>query len=151
VYFLGEIAAVTEASALVAAVGGFFTESDDDLARAAAWCWGALSGARPELASKRVPEVIDIAQRHPVETVRHEAVVALGKIAAVRRDTALTHRLWQAVKEDGAGRVRYAAMQSLRLLASQGMADAGETADREDPDFGVRFEQMLFNEQVRTG
>lgn len=151
VYFLGEIAAVAEARALVATVGESLTDSDDDLARGAVWCWGALAESHPEQASERTPEVIDIAQRHPVETVRYEAIIALGKVADVRRDTALTRRLWQAVHEDGAGRVRYAAMQSLRLLAAQGMADADESADHQDPDFGVRFEQQLFHEQVRTG
>lgn len=41
-------------------------------------------------------------------------------------------------------------MQSLRLLAARGMADADESPDHEDSDFGVRFERQLFLEQVRT-
>lgn len=150
VYFLGEIAAVAEASTLAPRVGKYLTDSDDDLARAAAWCLGALSESHPEPAGKHTPELIEIGQRHPVETVRHEAVVALGKIAGVQREAALARRLWQTVHQDGAGRVRYGAMQSLRLLAVRGMADAGESADDEDPDFGVRFEQKLFRKQVRT-
>jgi len=150
VYFLGEIAAVAEAGTLVATVGEYLTDSDDDLARGAVWCWGELAEFHPEPASKRIAEVVDIAQRHPVETVRHEAVVALGKVTGVRCDTALARRLWQVLNEDGAGRVRYGAMQSLRLLAARGMADADESADHEDSDFGVRFERQLFLEQVRT-
>jgi hypothetical protein len=59
-------------------------------------------------------------------------------------------RRLQVLNEDGAGRVRYGAMQSLRLLAARGMADADESADHEDPDFGVRFERQLFHKQLRT-
>ena len=44
-YFLGEIARVPAAAGLTSAVAAYFCSQDDEVARAAAWCWGMLAAA----------------------------------------------------------------------------------------------------------
>jgi hypothetical protein len=39
-------------------------------------------------------------------------------------------------------------MQSLRLLAAHGMPTDGPLSHDSDPDFGVRFEQHLLQQQI---
>jgi hypothetical protein len=150
IYFLGEVATAPEAGSLASMVEQHLAAADDELARATAWCWGTLSMFHPGKISTSTSEVVDLLRHHPVETVRHEAAVALGKLAGALGDTTLIHHLRQALNQDGNGRVRYAAMQSLRLLAAQGMPIDGPLSHDSDTDFGVRFEQHLLRQQIGT-
>ncbi|MGH3943114.1 MAG: HEAT repeat domain-containing protein [Pseudonocardiaceae bacterium] len=147
-YFLGEITAVSEAASLAPVVACDLAADDDDLARAATWCWGALAGKHHEAARPHIPTILDLARHHPVETIRYEAVVALGKAAPPHPSAELVKHLRRVLHEDGAGRVRYAAMQSLRLLSSAGVTVPVCAGHDTDPDFGVRFEHRLFLEQT---
>lgn len=144
-YFLGETAEADGATGLVGTVVRRLGGDDDETTRAAAWCWGCL--ARNAQAADRLTEgeVVMLARQHPVETVRLEAVVALGRHAGTRRMPRLLDEVARALHCDGTGRVRYAAMQSLRLAAEAGNERAAELAGdhSDDPDFGVRFEQQL--------
>jgi HEAT repeat protein len=148
IYFLGEIASTPEAGSLVAMVQDHLGDAEDDLTQAAAWCWGMLSPYHPKSIRASTSQIVDLARQHPLETVRHEAVVAIGKSAGVLHDPAIAHHVWQALNKDGAGRVRYAAMQSLRLLATQGMPIESPLSHDCDSDFGVRFEQHLLQQQI---
>lgn len=148
IYFLGEIADAHESVSLASVAEQHLVASDDELARAAAWCWGVLGARQPGAVQGSVSRVVDLARNHPVETVRHEAIIALGKVAGALRDVSLTHHLWRALDEDGVGRVRYAAAQSLRLLAAQGLPVDGPLDHDDDPDFGVRFEQHILQQQT---
>jgi len=145
-YFLGEIARTPEAASLAPMIAAHLTADDDDeLVRAATWCWGMLVVDHPEAAAENTGDILDLMYRHPVETIRYEAVVALGKATNTWPSSGLARHLADAL-HDGAGRVRYAAMQSLRLLAPD--ADLSVAHDS-DSDFGVLFERQLLMRQVR--
>lgn len=145
-YFLGEVACRTTAHDLTEAVAGLLRSDDDVVLRAASWCFGALAKAGADcLAGTR--ELVDLALRHPLETVRFEAVTALAKTATARRESPLVSEIVRALREDGAGRVRYGAMQNLRLMGGHGLdASAEALAHDSDPDFGVLFERELLQE-----
>jgi hypothetical protein len=116
----------------------------DDVARAAAWCWGMLVARYPDAPGLDPHRVIGLARRHPVDTVRFEAVVALGRAALARHSARLAREVAYVLGADGAGRVRYGAMQSLRLLADSGLDCRSQVAAHDDdPDFGVLFERSL--------
>lgn len=149
-YFLGELP-VAEAAELVGTVAGSLAGERDEVTRAAAWCWGQLAALCP---SERLPgdrEIVELAGCHPLETVRLEAVVALGKLARGLRSQRLLSEVVRALREDGAGRVRYGAMQSLRLAAREGLRCKAEAAAHDtDTDFGVRFERALLLGEQRA-
>lgn len=147
-YFLGELTDVPESISLMSVVEQQLAADDDDLRRVAAWCWGMLGVRRPGAVRGTISQVVALARDHPVETVRYEAIVALGRVSGVLRDASLTHHLWRALDEDGVGRVRYAAVQSLRLLAAEGLPLDGPHNHDDDPDFGVRFEQHILQQQM---
>ena len=142
-YFLGEIAAVPTAAGQMATVAASLRSDDDEVARAAAWCWGMLAAetATDDLGER---EVVDLARLHPVETVRFEAVVSLGKAAIVRPSHTLAREVARALQDDGSGRVRYGSMQSIRLMTAAGFDGMPVArAHESDTDFGVMFERQL--------
>jgi hypothetical protein len=112
-------------------------------ARAAAWCWGVLAADRGR-PGRGLGAVAALAADHPEATVRSEAVVALGRIARSERGEDRIADLGAALRDD-AGRVRQAAMQSLRIAVESGGTQAGLIAEAHplDPDFGVNFEREL--------
>jgi HEAT repeat protein len=143
-YFLGEVGQLDEHPGLLPAVIDRIVADDYRTAWAAVWCWGVLAeaGKAPDGAAT----IAEIARRHPVDVLRAEAVVALGRIPLGH---GFRHGLDEVTRTlccDGAGRVRYAAMQTLRLAAERGVALAGEAARShaaDDDDFGVLFERSL--------
>jgi hypothetical protein len=148
-YFLGEVASRTMAHDLTEVVAGLLRTDDDVVLRAAAWCFGALAKAGAACPTS-TRELVDLALHHPLETVRFEAVTALAKSATARRASPLVSEIVRVLREDGAGRVRYGAMQNLRLVSAQGLdASAAALAHDSDPDFGVRFERELLQEATR--
>lgn len=147
VYFRGELgtdvaAAVDNLSALVAA-------PDHRLARAAAYCWGRIrtAGEPPDVAG-----LVGVGRGHAFDTVRAEAVTALGHLAAVNHPASLITELGRVLDTDPAGNVRYAALQALRIRAEHGDEDARAIAGcrTEHEDFGVRFEQRLLSSTGRA-
>ena len=148
-YFLGEVACRTMAHDLTEAVAGLLRSDDDLVLRAAAWCFGALAKAGAAYPAG-TRDLVDLALRHPLETVRFEAVTALAKAATARRASPLVSEIVRALREDGAGRVRYGAMQNLRLMSAHGLDRSAEAlAHDSDPDFGVLFERELLQEATR--
>ncbi|MEV6927403.1 HEAT repeat domain-containing protein [Dactylosporangium sp. NPDC051485] len=143
-YFLGEVTAAPQSLSLLPMVLAYVDDTDADLARAATWCWGALASRYPEAAQDGAARIVELIDRHPIETVRYEAVVALGKAVQAAPAAQSIRHIERALGQDGAGRVRYAAMQTLRLLAPGGAVSARAAAGHDnDPDFGVRFERQL--------
>jgi hypothetical protein len=144
VYFLGEIARVPAAAGLMATVAALLSSEDDEVSRAAAWCWGTLAAAETTGHDIGELEVSDLARLHPVETVRFEAIVSAGKAAIGRPSHPLAREVVRALRDDGSGRVRYGAMQSIRLMTAAGFdgIPVARAHDR-DVDFGVMFERQL--------
>lgn len=148
VYFLGEIGDAAGRPALLRAVTDRLADEDYVTARAAVWCWGMLAenGADREAVDTAAADVAMVARQHPQDVVRAEAVAALGRLARGRGSAAPLADFGRCLRSDGAGRVRYAAIQSLRLAAAAG--DPGIAAEAaaqhtDDDDFGVRFECEL--------
>ena len=142
VYFLGEVAGLPGAGRLRDAVLAALRSGHDDAVRGAAWCWGMLAASKAADLDER--PVIELARYHPLETVRFEAVVALGKAARLRQGWSAWREVGRALAEDGSGRVRYGAMQSLRLGVSAGCDGRAQAlAHDSDTDLGVMFEREL--------
>jgi HEAT repeat protein len=148
-YFLGEIARVPAAIGLAPDVIACLRSEDDEVARAAAWCWGMLAAAgwvADDLAER---DLVDLARHHPVETIRFEAVASLGKAALAHKANPIAREMVRALRHDGSGRVRYGAMQSLRLMIAAGFdGHADAQAHEHDTDFGVMFERDLILRSV---
>jgi hypothetical protein len=150
-YFLGEIPDIPSAWELAGEVIASLVSTDDDVARAAAWCWGNLTASNAGARDLPSGDVVELARRHPLETVRFEAVVALGKAARGRRSASLADEVCGVLRGDGAGRVRYGAMQSLRLMVADGLDCRMEAqAHDTDSDFGVLFERELILADQRS-
>ena len=128
----------------MASVAAWLHSDDDEVARAAAWCWGTLAAAGIASDDLDEREVVDLARLHPVETVRFEAVVSLGKAAIVHPSHPLVPEVARALQDDGSGRVRYGSMQSIRLMTAAGFDGIPVArAHEHDNDFGVMFERQL--------
>jgi hypothetical protein len=152
-YFLGEIAAVEGAGRQIGRVSQIMGNDDDDLARAAAWCWGKLAEAPGSDAALDASMPAAVASGHPDETVRAEAGIALGRLARASRSRPILTEVAGLLKTDPSGRVRYGAMQSLRLAADTGWECAAAAAAMHGPDddFGVAFERRLALRREREG
>lgn len=106
----------------------------------AAWALGALA--------HRVGDQTDwealckAARRHPDRFVRIEAMSALGKRLRTAPDRKLLETL-VAGTDDGESRVRYVAMQAMRLAAEDRVTIPPAVWDVDDEDFGVQFEAGL--------
>jgi HEAT repeat protein len=143
-YFLGEIAGLPAAAGLMNAVTASLRSEDDEVSRAAAWCWGTLAARAARDDGLNEHEVVDLARHHPLETVRFEAVISLGKAAIARPPYPLSREVARALRYDGSGRVRYGSMQSIRLMIAAGFDGIPVALAHEyDTDFGVMFERQL--------
>jgi hypothetical protein len=102
--------------------------------------------------SSKAHELVDwgkieaLATDHQEPLTKFEAVVSLGKLALVEPKHQLL-KLLASFLSDKESRVRYGAMQSLRLLAEEHPENALAAAPRDfhDEDFGVMFELGLIN------
>ncbi|TCO45858.1 HEAT repeat domain-containing protein [Actinocrispum wychmicini] len=143
VYFLGEVGHVGARVELWRPVVDQLSAADHRLAGAAAWCCGKF--ARQADSPLGATELVDVARSHPFDSVRAEAVTAIGRFALHSRSERWIAELERVLATDCAGNVRYSAMQALRLSAKRGWSDAGAAAARHhaDDDFGVLFEQRL--------
>jgi HEAT repeat protein len=152
VYFLGEVADAPRAADLAAGLLECLEGDDYEIARGAAWAWGKLAEITAATHMPDISPIIELARRHPDETARIEAVVAIGRAARAWRSSRLLDEVSRRLC-DGSGRVRYGAMQSLRLSASDGAGAAVEAAaeHQDDTDFGVLFERELILEGASSG
>ncbi|MGH3768726.1 MAG: HEAT repeat domain-containing protein [Pseudonocardiaceae bacterium] len=139
-YFLGEMPVGTTARRMVGEVLARTTHSSDRTVRSAVWCWGKLAESTPGLVG--LDTITEVARLHAVDAVRAEAVTAVGR-AAQGRSEHLDRALLRSLMHDGSGRVRYAAMQSIRLMAALADVRRAVAACDIDPDFGTEFERSL--------
>jgi HEAT repeat protein len=96
-------------------------------------------------------DVVFAARQHPEDMVRAEAVAALGRQARTRHGGAALTEVARCLCSDGAGRVRYAAIQTLRLAVEAGSTGIAVEAavQHTDDDFGVLFERELVRTATR--
>jgi len=139
-YFAGEIVAAPGVAGLerdlVEAMAG-----EEDTARGAHWSWGMLASSIPGEPPWDCEASLVAARNHEFESVRAEAVVALGRVARRQRSSGMLQEVAAAL-DDEAGRVRWSAVQTLAIAAGEGWEEAAAAlaAHPLDPDFGVRFE-----------
>lgn len=145
-YFAGELGTVPAAWRLVPALVQLLSGTDE-LVRVGAWALGCFSAAPGvEIDWARLAR---LAAHHPKPLVRFEAIAALGKRALQPGDPTALQAV-QAALDDPVGRVRYAAIQSLRLLAEAQYRVPNLVGLAEDADFGVRFEAALLAKRTRS-
>jgi HEAT repeat protein len=140
-YFLGELPAHSLSAEVRKIVVSFLADRDQRCARAAAWTagrFGAVGAQDPVTAG-----LVEALRWYPVDVVRAEAAAALGGLSAGGERPG--NEVLRALRADGAGQVRYAALQSLRLNpATDAAALAAAVAELpSDPDNGVEFEKQL--------
>jgi hypothetical protein len=139
-YAAGEIETVHHVTLLAPHINALLEAQEDDLRAVAAWAAGSLGAALREQvdwARLRARAAAD-----PDPLVRVEAVAALGKVLSHWADSAAIASLTDAAHDPDA-RVRYVAVQAMRLLAEDGGASISLAEAAEDPDHGVRFEGEL--------
>jgi glycosyltransferase involved in cell wall biosynthesis len=150
-YFAGEIAQASSCETLIPWLQGALAGTDGPLAAVCCWTLGCLARRFAEDIDWR--EILDLARSSPHLPVRFEATAALGKLAlvAVGEDFSLAlDALDEGLKSRDA-RVRYGAIQSLRLLVEAGKLTAMPEADGQwDDDFGVRFEWALLRQALSS-
>jgi HEAT repeat protein len=142
-YFAGELAHLEPVRLLVPYINRLLLGSDD-LVRVGCWALGCFS--LDGLADVDLGKIKSLASRHNHPLVRYEAVVALGKWAQKTGGPEILSTICAATS-DPIGRVRYGAVQSLRLLAQAGGCAPDLMCLTNDDDFGVRFEGDLLEQQ----
>ncbi len=142
-YFAGEIAAA-DAAALVPALTPLLDDADAELCKVGCWALGCFAGCGEVINWERIRRH---ATQHRDVLVRFEATVALGKRA--RMNGSSPDPLLEACNDE-AGRVRYGAVQSLRLLADDGLEAPIPVGLEKDPDIGVRYELERLEANLRS-
>jgi hypothetical protein len=130
-YFLGEAGCLYGRLKTLRTVTGRLRHDDALVVRAAAWTWGSLAESRNDSDGRAI--VRDLATAHPCDLVRAECVTALARAGGGQDASA-------AALCDGAGVVRHAAMEALRLGERSGDVI---TRHPPDDDFGVEVERVL--------
>jgi HEAT repeat protein len=149
-YCAGEVVQVGGCEALVPELQSAMRGIHADLTAVCCWALGRLA--------QRAYQDIDweairaLAERSPHPQVRFEATVAIGKLAlaAGEREAVSCAVEWlQRRLASREPRIRYGAMQSLRLLAEAGrLAAMPDFEGGCDDDFGVRYEWTLLLENL---
>jgi HEAT repeat protein len=141
-YSAGEIVQAPSSQQLIAPLHALLEAQHPDLISVCCWALGCYSRHYPEQINWM--RIAALTSENDSILVRFEATVAIGKYAhkgAARQEavTTLLDRL-----TDGESRVRYAAMQSLRLLVEAGVWQPNASLYTwKDDDFGVMYELSL--------
>jgi HEAT repeat protein len=131
IYFLGEAGCLYGRLKILRAVTNKLHHQDALTVRAAAWTWGSLVESNQDLEGRAI--VRDLLTAHPCDLVRAECVTALSRANS-------GPDVFAAALSDGAGVVRHAAMEALRL--AEGFCDLINRHPYDD-DFGVEVERVL--------
>jgi HEAT repeat protein len=146
IYFAGEIVKAQGATDLVTMIAEFLDDNDDWLVAVCCWALGCFSEVCWELI--KWEDIRVLAMRHSDEIVRFEATVALGKVALVTGNpdfiSSLSHLL-----HDQNDRVRYGAVQSLRMLIQERKINVKLDSIIDDTDFGIRHELKLIKKLLQ--
>lgn len=145
IYFAGEIVEADTSERLIPSINDLLDSEDTDLQAVCCWALGSFAGRFAEkIAWKKIES---LSAFHPDVCPRFEAVIALGKLASAqpisRHLELLINRL-----NDKESRVRYGAMQSIRLVLEKHveLELPGGLSDWQDEDFGVMYELALIKE-----
>lgn len=141
-YVAGEFSQVSDAVELIPGLSLLLISPDPDAVRIGCWALGCYAQT-----DRRIdwPLIEQVARSHDDLTGRYEAVVALGRRARALPE-ALHLEILQTFLFDSAPRVRYGAVQSMRLLCETGYPVNLGTSLARDLDFGVRFEEKLLRQ-----
>lgn len=141
IYFAGEIVSASNSQRLIPAINDLLHSEDHRLQAVCCWALGCFAQGFHQAVDWKKIELIS--RDHAVALTRFEAVVAIGKLALVEPDSALDVLLDRL--SDQESRVRFGAMQSIRLLVEQrkDMHRRIRLGDFRDSDFGVMFELGL--------
>ncbi len=142
-YFVGEIATVRKATSLQNKLYSMLNGEEAELCRVLTWALGNFA-CHCDLKFP-TSELIELSTHHSNCLVRFEAVVALGKrISFTDNDADALDAVLKACQDDHS-RVRYGAVQSLRLKLDGGGDVPGFLTMNDEPDFGVNFEMELMS------
>lgn len=130
-YFLGEAGCLYGQTNILRIVQARLHHDDPLVVRAAAWTWGSLAESKSDPGGRSV--IRDMATAHPCDLVRAECYTAMARAGCRGNELATGLR-------DGAGVVRHAAMEALRL--SRECRDLVHRHPHDD-DFGVEVERVL--------
>lgn len=145
VYFAGEIEQASSLERLVAPLTDLLDAEDDWLQAVCCWALGRYAERFHD--SVAWAKIESLARSHPNLTTRFEAVGALGRLA-LARPNACSGQLLQGFLSDQESRIRYGAMQNIRLLMERQPDPQLMTSlfDWQDDDFGVMYELSLIRE-----
>lgn len=153
VYFAGELALTKPAMALIRPINSLLLSTTNSrLAMICCWALGEFSQTAAYLVDWS--EIHQHAYTDPFLLTRFEAVVAMGKRAISLGDSSLLSPVINCLK-DPSSRVRYGAIQSVRLMIENCQGNAPENLDKvikwRDHDNGIRFEQSLITHCIENG
>ncbi|MBC2714992.1 MAG: glycosyltransferase [Desulfobacteraceae bacterium] len=146
IYFAGEIVRVQGSTILVSVIAGFLDDNDDWLVAVSCWALGCFSVIAWDLIEWEVIQVL--AMMHSDEIVRFEATVALGKVALATGESDFIYTLSDLL-HDQSSRVRYGAVQSIRMLIQERKINVKLDSILDDNDFGVRYELKLIQKLLQ--
>jgi hypothetical protein len=141
-YVAGESSQAADAVNLIPALSPLLISPHPDAVRIGCWALGCYAHTDKPI---DWPSIKRIARSEEDPTVRYEAVVALGRRARAIPD-APNLEILHTFLSDSAARVRYGAVQSIRLLSEAGYPVTLERSLAGDLDFGVRFEEKLLRQ-----
>ena len=142
-YFAGEIADIPGASRLTSSIAALLSENAE-MCKVACWATGCFSNIPNAVIDWT--QIYRMATSHPDLLVRYEAVVAIGKRARMTLDESAVDQLLAACDDDES-RVRYGAIQSIRLMAEDGVTVPVPEQLKSDVDFGISYEVKLIKDQ----
>ena len=146
VYFAGEIVGSFTSERLIAPIN-YLTDSED-MRLQSVCCWALGCFAEEQIYKDVDWEKIRFLSKHsPHVLTRFESVIAFGKLALAGSDTQFSDML-TGFLADQKSRVRYGAVQSLRLLMEKHVKITlpDNLQKHEDEDFGVKFELSLIDD-----
>ncbi len=141
-YFAGEIADVPGAADMVSELNCLLDTDDVDLLHVVCWALGCFAPYAGDQVAWQ--QLCALAESHPHLLTRFEATVAMGKLVCAGWHPGLEFLLSRLSDEES--RVRYGAMQSIRLVAEL-RPDASAFLEHlegfSDDDYGVMYERDL--------
>jgi GT2 family glycosyltransferase len=149
IYFAGEIVEAATSERLVQSINHLLDSEDTRLQAVCCWALGCFARRFHEAIDW---EKIESLSKFQVDALsRFEAVVALGKLALVKPNPRHLDLLISRLV-DKESRVRYGAMQSLRLLVEKHgeIPQASRLDNWQDEDFGVMYESALIKQICRA-
>jgi hypothetical protein len=136
-YVAGELTPCRPTAPLVAAAAEHLRAADPAVVRTTCWALGRLA-VDDDDGGGLLERVGELALDHPAAEVRGEATTAVTRLLSGPR-AAWAEQVVRRAATDAVGAVRFCAVHGARRSVEQG-AEVLVRGDRDDADFGVRFE-----------